>query len=125
MTQAEIFNAADTALYSLASSYPTSSSNAFLLTACHTNLLAVSEYAELIYTFAYPVSTTWNVLSRPTPSSFSRLVSKKDLFCEAIPLIPLPQGKVKHYLLCTSLCDKTFSKLRQKRDILLFQVHEE
>lgn len=58
-----------------------------LLTPYHTNPLAVSEYALLVYIFTHPVSTTLNVIPWPTPSSFLRLCSKKGLICEAIPFI--------------------------------------
>ena len=41
-----------------------------LLIPYHTKLLAVSEYAQLVYIFAHPVSTTLNVIPWPTLSSF-------------------------------------------------------
>lgn len=41
------------------------------------------------------------------------------LFYEAISLIPLPHSKVNHY----SLYSKTFSKLRQRGNIFVFQAH--
>lgn len=68
----EDFCTADKALHNLAASYLFFSE--YLPT--YTNLLAISSYA---------VSTTQNVVPWPFPS-FPRLGSKKDLFCEAIPL---------------------------------------
>lgn len=81
----EDFCTADKALRNLALPSLSSSPNTSLLTLYHANLLEISEYAVLVYTLAYAVSTTWNVVPWPT-TSFSRLGSKKDLFWETIPL---------------------------------------